>query len=188
MTAGRNMTVLAGFIEANPDGKPFITQVVIRNGRIIGFYRKMNIVDEDIDWFTPGDSASVFTHNNISFGIAICSDISKEDIFAGYARQEAKMVFECAAPGQLGEQATRDWQSGYEWWEGQCRKYLESYAQKYNLWITVATQTGRTVNEDFPGGSYVFAPNGHRVFATKDWNPCAVYLDIDIKNYRIKEI
>ena len=38
MTAGRKMTVLAGFIEENPDGKPFVTQAVIRDKQAAGFY------------------------------------------------------------------------------------------------------------------------------------------------------
>ena len=188
MTTGRNVTVLAGFIEANPGGKPFITQAVIRNGRIIGFYRKMNIVDEDNDWFTPGDSVSIFTHDDISFGMAICSDIGNEAVFAECARQGARIVFVLAAPGLLGEQATRNWRSGFEWWEGECRKYLEGYAKKYRIWIAVATQAGRTVDEDFPGGGYVFAPDGRRVYATPDWHPGAVYLSPDLKTHRITEL
>jgi hypothetical protein len=64
------------------------------------------------------------------------------------------VVFEVAAPGLYGEQATRDWRSGYEWWRGECHEYLSAYARDYGLWIAVATQAGRTVDEDFPGGEY----------------------------------
>jgi predicted amidohydrolase len=39
MTTGRNVIVLAGFIESNRGGKPYVTQIVIRNGRLIGCYR-----------------------------------------------------------------------------------------------------------------------------------------------------
>jgi len=188
MTERRYLTALVGFIEENPNGKPFITQAVIRDGQITGCYRKMNIVDEDTDWFSPGESTSVFKHDGICFGLAICADISKEEVFAECARQGARIVFELAAPGLYGEQATRNWRTGFEWWEGECRKYLAGYAEKCGIWIAVATQAGRTIDEDFPGGGYVFAPDGTRVFATKDWNPCTIYLEIDIKNNRITEI
>lgn len=187
-TTGRNVTVLTGFIETNPGGKPFVTQAVIRNGRLIGCFRKMTIAEEDVGWFTPGDKVPAFTHDDLKFGIAICSDIDSEDIFAEYARQEARIVFECAAPGLYGEQATRDWRSGYEWWEGVCMKHLPGYAREYGIWIAVSTQTGRTVDEDFPGGGYVFAPNGERVYATRDWQPGAVYLEIDLIEHKIKEL
>jgi predicted amidohydrolase len=187
-TTERKVTVLAGFIEANPDGKPLATQVVIQDGQIIGYFRKMTIVDDDVEWFTPGDTTPVFTCRDIKYGIAICSDIGNESIFSEYARRRARIVFECAAPGLHGEQTTRDWRSGYEWWEGVCQEYMPGYARKYGLWIMVATQAGRTIDEDFPGGCYVFSPNGERVYATNEWQPGVVYLEIDLHNGRAREI
>jgi len=188
MTRGRKPTVLAGLIEKNPGGKPYITQAVIRDGKLAGYYRKQTNKDEDAEWFASGNTIKVFTHDNLSFGIAICADIGKEEIFAEYARQGAQIIFELAAPGLYGEQATRNWRAGFEWWEGECRKQLEGYSKKYGIWIAVATQAGRTIDEDFPGGGYVFAPDGRRVYATTDWNPGAVHLELDLKRQRINEI
>ncbi len=188
MTEGRNLAVLAGFIEANPDGKPFITQAIIRNGQVTGYYRKRTIVDEDNDWFLPGKTYGVFTHDSLNFGIAICSDIANEDVFAESARNGARIVFELAAPGLLDEQATRDWQAGFEWWQGSCRKHMPGYARKYDIWIAVATQAGRTIDEDFPGGGYLFSPEGQCVYATPDWSPGTVYLTVDLNTHRVKEI
>ncbi len=188
MTKGRKPIVLAGFIEKNPAGKPFITQIAARDGKMTGLYRKKMIIDDDLDWFSAGNEIAVFKYKNLKYGIAICSDMSGEDIFAEYARQGAQIVFELAAPGLLGEQATRDWRSGYEWFEGGCRKHFEAYSPKYGIWIAVATAAGRTIDEDFPGGGYVFNPDGQRVYATKDWNPCEIYLEIDLKNGRVTEL
>jgi predicted amidohydrolase len=188
MTTGQKMTVLVGFIEENPGGKPFVTQAVIQNGQANGFCRKRIIVDDDIDWFSRGEDCPVFRYNGLKFGIAICSDIENEDIFAEYARQGTQIVFECAAPGLYGEQATRNWQSGFEWWEGECRKHLPHYTKKYGTWIAVSTQAGRTSDEDFPGGGYVFSPDGHRLFATPDWSPGAAYLEIDLIAPRVTEL
>ena len=188
MTKGRKITVLAGLIEENSGGKPFITQVVVRNGELIGYYRKKTLKDEEAEWFSPGETVAVFSHNDVSFGVAICSDIGNEEVFAECARQGAQIVFELAAPGLYGEQATRNWRSGFEWWEGECQKFLTDYAQKYSIWIAVATQAGRTVDEDFPGGGYVFAPDGRRVYSTPNWLPGAVYLALDFKTYRVVEL
>jgi predicted amidohydrolase len=179
ISKGREMTVLAGLAEHNPSGKPFIAHIVVRDGRLAGYYRKVTIEDEEVPWFSPGDGVPVFRHGDVTFGVAICADIGNEEVFAQAARQGAEIVFEVAAPGLYGDQATRDWRAGFEWWEGECRKRLGRYAKKYGLWIAVATQAGRTLDEDFPGGGYVFAPGGRRVFATTDWEPCAVYLAID---------
>lgn len=180
LSLGRDITLLPGLIELNPAGKPFVTQAVIRNGQLIGRYRKQVIKDGESVWFESGQALPVFTHNNIRFGISICADIGEESLFATYAGQGAQIVFELAAPGLYGSREQRNWQTGYQWWEGECLKLLGSYARKYKLWIAVATQAGRTIDEDFPGGGYVFAPDGKRVFTTLDWFPKSVYLDLDL--------
>lgn len=188
LTKGNPATVLAGLIEANPEGKPFITHIAARDGQLLGWYRKVTIKDDEADWFSPGGTVPVFQHGPLTFGIAICADISNEAVFAGCAGQGARMVFELAAPGLYGEQSTRSWQSGFDWWRGECREKLGRYAGKYGLWIPVATQAGRTVDEDFPGGGYVFAPDGQCLFETPDWSPGAVYLEIDLEQNRVSAV
>lgn len=189
VTRGYKPTVLAGLIEQNPAGKPFLTHIVIHNGKITGFYRKRRLGGmPDTGRFSRGRVTNAFSYNGLKYGVTICADIAGENIFAGYARQGARIVFELAAPGLYGEQATRNWKSGYEWWEGVCKKHFSRYAKKYGIWIAVATAAGRTIDEDFPGGGYVFAPDGTRVYATKDWNPCEVYLEIDFKNKNLRII
>jgi predicted amidohydrolase len=188
-------TVLAGLIEANPSGKPFITHIAARQGRMLGCYRKITIKDEEVEWFSAGDRVPGFRHDSLTFGIAICADIENEPVFAECRRRGAQVVFELAAPGLYGEQSTRDWKAGYDWWEGHCREHLSRYAREHNLWIPVATQAGRTLDEDFPGGGFVFAPGGERVFpaesaggAAPDWQPGAVYLQLDLETGRVEEL
>lgn len=182
------LMVLVGLIEKNPQGKPFITHLVIRQGVLLGRYRKITIEDEEVEWFSPGETVLTFPLGGLTCGLAICADIGNEMVFAACQRQGAQIVFELAAPGLYGEQATRNWASGYEWWEGECLNYLGRYARDYGLWIAVATQAGRTVDEDFPGGGYVFAPGGERVYATEDWLPGALYLEIDLDNHQVKKL
>jgi len=169
LTQGYQATVLAGLIEENPSGKPFITQLVARDGQLLGSYRKVTIEDEELDWFSAGDAVPVFGRGALTFGIAICADIGNRAVFEACAAQGAKIVFEVAAPGLYGEQETRDWQAGYTWWEGECQKHLSVYARELGMWIAVATQAGRTIDEDFPGGGYLFDPGGRRRWATENW-------------------
>ena len=179
-TEGRRPFVLAGFIEASHQGLPFITQAVISDGRLVGCHRKTGFVDKDGDWFRPGvETASVFSCRDITFGIAICSEIMSEDVFAACAGQGVKIVFELAAPGLYGAQTTRNWESGFRWWEGLCLEKLSAYSTRFGMWIAVATQAGRTIDEDFPGGGYVFNPGGERVPATPDWSEGVLYAEID---------
>jgi (R)-amidase len=181
-------TILTGFIEANPDGKPFITHLAARQGVLLGYYRKITIRDEETEWFSAGQSVPVFHHGILPFGVAICADLKNRQVFSQISDQGARLIFELAAPGLYGAQETRDWQAGYAWWEGECRTYLGSYARDYDAWILVATQAGRTVDEDFPGGGFVFAPGGKRVFATPDGSPGAVFLEIDLNSGAVREL
>lgn len=63
-TKGRRPVVLAGLIEENSAGLPFITQEVIREGRLIGCHRKNAHVAEDEPWFTWGDNERTFRHGD----------------------------------------------------------------------------------------------------------------------------
>lgn len=175
LTADLPMTALAGLVEANPGGKPFITQVVAHGGRIVGVYRKQTIAWDEVDWFAPGATGAVFRHPKVTYGIAICADIETPQLFSGYARQGAHLVFEAAAPGLYGPQETRDWQAGYQWWQGECSRKPGQYARDNALFIAVATQVGRTRDEDFPGGGYVFGPDGTCLASTSTWCEGIVY-------------
>lgn len=187
-TASFPGTVLAGLIEENPGSKPFITQIAARRGELAGMYRKVTIMDEEIEWFSAGDTVPVFHHENLAYGISICADMHNPDVFAACRQQGAQIVFELAAPGLYGEQESRNWQSSYQWWDEECRTLLGGYAREHQYWIATATQAGRTIDEDFPGGGYLFAPDGERVFATRDWTPGTVYLEIDLSNNTAREI
>jgi predicted amidohydrolase len=180
--------VLAGLIEHNPAGKPFITQVAARQGELLGSYRKITVAEDEVDWFAPGDHSPVFQHAGLTFGIAICADAGNPAVFDACTRQGARIIFELAAPGLYGEQATRDWHSGYDWWQGAIHEDCGGHACRLGCWIAVATQAGRTCDEDFPGGGFLFAPNGERVYTTQDGSEGVVYLEVDLEKGLVREI
>lgn len=169
LTRDTQASVIAGLIEHNPVGLPFITQVVARGGNLVGSYRKRNVAPDERAFFAPGKDAGVFEHDGVRFGLAICADIDEPKVFADCAAAGARVIFESAAPGLHGSQAARNWRSGYDWWRGECQTKLGAYARDHGVHIAVATQAGRTIDEDFPGGGYVFDPGGAVIAATVDW-------------------
>jgi predicted amidohydrolase len=180
LTAGSPVTAIAGIVEAHPAGKPVITQLVAQAGELLGFYRKKTIVDEEAEWFAPGHEVPLFAHPKARFSLAICADIDSAEIFAEGARRGAQIVFEAAAPGLYGAQATRDWRSGYAWWQSECFQKIGRYARANHVPIAVATQAGRTVDEDFPGGGYLFGPDGACLAATADWSEGVLYASVPL--------
>jgi len=161
MTKDIPVTAIAGLVETNPRGKPFITQIVVHEGKLLGVYRKKTIADDEVAWFAPGSTVTVLHHPKVVFGLSICADINNPVVFTENVGLGARIVFEAAAPGLYGEQATRNWQTGYEWWQHECQTKLGQYARDNSIYIAVATQAGRTQDEDFPGGGYVFGPDGN---------------------------
>lgn len=180
MTNDIPVTAIAGLIETNPGGKPFITQIIAHSGKFAGAYRKKTIVEDEANWFAPGSAIEVYRHPKIDFGLSICADIDSPEIFAENARLGARLVFEAAAPGLYGSQSTRDWLSGYHWWQNECHSKLGRYASDNNIYIAVATQAGRTIDEDFPGGGYVFGPDGTCLVSTPDFSEGVLYATFPI--------
>src|SRR5215211_4846119 len=143
LTEGTEPLALAGLVERNPGGKPFITQIAARRGALVGVYRKITVIEDEEPWFAPGTGGvAVVPHEEGPLGIAICADINNPSVFAGLAAAGARVVFEAAAPGLYGDQVTRDWRSGWQWWRDECRTKLAGYARAHGIAICVATQAG----------------------------------------------
>jgi predicted amidohydrolase len=179
MTDRRAIIVLAGLVEANADRKPFITQIAARSGTMLGVYRKTTIPEDEAPWFRPGSGVPAFTQTIPAFAMSICADIEDPNVFATAARQGARIVFEAAAPGLYGSQETRDWQAGFDWWRSECHTKLGRYAREQGIYIAVSTQAGRTTDEDFPGGGYLFGPDGRCIVESADSSPGVLYAEID---------
>ncbi|HEU5367474.1 MAG TPA: nitrilase-related carbon-nitrogen hydrolase, partial [Ktedonobacterales bacterium] len=130
----------------------------------------------------PGPTVATFAHPKATCGFAICADIEDPAIFAENARQGAHIIFEAAAPGLYGAQATRNWQSGFDWWRGECHTKLGQYARDHHVSIAVATQAGRTIDEDFPGGGYVFGPDSACLYETSDWSEGILYAELELED------
>src|SRR5690242_9164960 len=61
LTAQHGIAASGGFIEYNPAGKPFVAQVLAQTGQIVGVYRKVNIANDEEDFFAPGTETPVFS-------------------------------------------------------------------------------------------------------------------------------
>lgn len=129
---------------------------------------------------------AIFVHPKAKTAVAVCADIDNPLVFAEAAGKGAHIVFLAAAPGLYGAQETRDWRAGYDWWRSECHTKLSKYARRNGIYIAAATQTGRTRDEDFPGGGYVFGPDGSCLAETIDWSEGVLYADIPLADSSVK--
>jgi predicted amidohydrolase len=185
LTARYTIAASGGFIETNPSGNPFITQVLAQDGRITGVYRKLHVVDEEAAWYSPGEEMPVFdlslTGGKVKCALAICADSDRHDLFTTFARKGARIVFHSSAPGLYGRRTDdASWREGYDWYKGYLFERLPAYARDNGLYIAVATQTGATVDEDFSGGSFIFGPDGECVSGTDDYAETLLIHELDL--------
>jgi predicted amidohydrolase len=142
-------------------------------------------VEEEAEWFAPGSDMPVFTlpvrDGVLRCALAICADSDRSALFAAYAAQGARVVFHSSAPGLYTRRTdAASWQAGFAWYEGFLAASLPGYARAHRLFIAVATQTGRTVDEDFPGGSFVFGPDGTLLAGTTGPEETLLVHEIDV--------
>ena len=174
------VTLVVGMAELRDGAKPYIAQGVIREGALVGVYRKINVAPDEIDRFSRGEEPLVVRQGDVDLGIGICADVDDPALFKDYASRGAGLVLLLAAPGLDGPQASRDWERGYGWWRDKCRDQLGTYARDYGVQIAVATQAGRTANEDFPGGGYLFDARGELVASTEDGAEGMLVVDVGV--------
>lgn len=186
LTGQYGMVGSAGFIEANPSGgKPFITQVLAQDGLLLGSYRKRHVVEEEAEWYSAGDETPIFTldlgGDRVKCAPAICADSDNPAVFADAARGGATIVLHSSAPGLYGRRVTEeDWQDGFDWYRGYLRERLPLYAREHGLVIAVASQTGATVDEDFPGASCVFGPDGKYIAEAPDYREMLLVCEVEM--------
>jgi predicted amidohydrolase len=104
-----HVTIVAGIVEANPDGMPFISQGVIRDGELLGVYRKNNVAPDELDWFASGSEPLVCTHGGVSFGLAIYADIDNGVFLSNTHQWERKW---CSYPQPQGWTGRRNQGTG----------------------------------------------------------------------------
>lgn len=185
LTARYPIAASGGFIEAKPEGKPYITQLLAKGGRIVGTYRKVNVVEEEAELFSPGSDTPVFQlplrEGDITCALAVCADSDRPDIFESFTQRGARIVFHSSAPGLYTRRTDEAaWQAGFDWYKSHLAERLPVWAKSNNLAIAVATQCGATVDEDFPGGSFVFDQGGTCLASTTGYEEALLVCDLEI--------
>jgi predicted amidohydrolase len=158
----------------------FISQVYAAEGRIVGIQRKRHL-GEDEEGFAIATETALFEHGATKFGVTICAESGPDFTWDAGAAAGASLVFLCAAPGLYGRRTDdAGWRDGFEWWERSGLGDARRHAARLGLWVAMATQSGSTVDEDFPGIAALIAPNGEVVQRLPDWRSGTLVVDIPV--------
>lgn len=176
-TKSTGVAAVFGIGERAPDG-PYITQVVARDGELVGVQRKRHL-GEGEESYAVGAADASFTVGSTRFAIAICAESGIDRPWDAAAAADARLVLMCSAPGLHGRRTTEpEWHKGLAWWESCGLADARRHAARLHLWVAMATQAGSTHDEDFPGLAALIDPNGEVVARTADWHPGTLLFDV----------
>jgi NAD+ synthase (glutamine-hydrolysing) len=178
----KNFAVLIGGISRNPAyGKKLQNSVFcLADGKIDLVASKTLLPNYDVfdetRYFEPAKQASVWSWQNLKFGISICEDIWIEAYHTIYQKnpiedlisQNCDLIINVSAsPFETGKVETR-------------KKLIGSLASKYQVPILYANQIGANDQLIFDGNSMIFDKNSNLVNQLKAFQEDHLTIDSDI--------
>ncbi|HEV8064327.1 MAG TPA: carbon-nitrogen hydrolase family protein [Acidimicrobiales bacterium] len=179
-TARFGVTAVFGIAESGGTAGThfFITQLVAHDGELHGFHRKRHL-GEDEEAYNVGGGTEVWNVAGTRFGVVICAEARADFTWDALAAAGADVALFCAAPGLYGRRTDEaSWRTGLAWWEECALGDATRNAQRLGLWVALATQSGSTEDEDFPGLAALIDPEGRVTDRLADWAPGTLVVDI----------
>ncbi|WP_433368104.1 carbon-nitrogen hydrolase family protein [Actinoplanes sp. CA-142083] len=130
--AGIRPTVVLGMIEREGD-RYFNTAAVVRDGRVVGRYRKTFLVPGE-SVFTAGDDYPVFECGGMLFGINICYDAQFPAAAAGVAANGGQVLL-LPAQNMMRRDKAFEWQHRHN-------AIRAERARETGMWLASADVTG----------------------------------------------
>jgi predicted amidohydrolase len=145
------VTVLAGLLEKDPNGRIYNTHVIVSSDGVIGKQRKIHVAESESDGFSPGDYAETFESRGVRFGIEICYDAHFPELSTHLALRGAEIIFmPHASAGETYAEKLARWSL-----------FLPARAYDNSVYVVVCNQTGSDgAGHTFPGVSFIRDPLG----------------------------
>ncbi len=146
-------TIVFGLIEQD-NGKLFNTAVVIKDGRLLGKYRKTHLLDGE-RIFTAGSEYPVFQINDLKFGINICYDTQFSEAAENIARQGAMLLL-CPANNMMRYETAEKFKHLHH-------KMRIERVNEAKVWLVSADVTGERDGQISYGPTSAINPSGQVV-------------------------
>ena len=139
-----------GIIEACED-KLYNTAVVVQQGELLGYYRKVKLLSGE-SVFEAGSDYPVFEIGKFRFGINICYDMNFPECAAALAAQDAHLLV-CPSNNMMRFQTAEKWKFKHN--ESRSQRAIES-----GLYILSSDVTGERDGRISYGPTALINPNG----------------------------
>lgn len=143
--------VIFGLIEEY-QGRTFNTAVVINEGKLLGKYRKVNLIGKEKEIFEAGDEYPVFNIENLSFGVNICYDTNFPESAKALSDKGAELIF-CPCNNLLTHQNAEKWKDKHN-------PIRAERATETGTWLVSSDVTGKTNDRIGYGPTAVISPDG----------------------------
>lgn len=149
--AGIKPVLVIGLIERD-NQKIFNTAVVIKQGQLLGRYRKVKLIGTEKDVFEAGNEFPIFDIESLKFGINICYDLNFSNCTQELAKQGAQLLV-CPSNNMMRRENAEKWK----------HKHNESRAERAKegkLWLLSSDVTGEQKGRISYGPTALISPQG----------------------------
>jgi predicted amidohydrolase len=151
------IVVLAGLAERSGDGRIFASHLVAHPDRPVQIYRKLHLAPPELETFSPGVDAPLFSANDATFGIQLCYDAHFPELTTRMALEGADIIFTPhASPRGAAAQKHQSWM-----------RHLPARAYDNGVFVLSVNQVGENGRGlTFPGNAVAISPSGE-IMATE---------------------
>ncbi|ABO50706.1 Nitrilase/cyanide hydratase and apolipoprotein N-acyltransferase [Desulforamulus reducens MI-1] len=169
LAQNKGITIIAGMAEKCLNKRPFITQVVIRPGQNIDYYRKTHLGNSEQPYYQAGNEIKTFSTEKTTIGIQICWDTHFPEMTTILSLRGAEVIFAPhASPTIVGDRKAI--------W----LKYLAARAYDNSVFLAACNLVGDDGNgRQFCGGSMVIDPKGNVLAEDFEGKQSMLVVDLD---------
>ena len=146
--------VIFGLIERE-NTNIFNTAAVIKEGQLLGRYRKNKLVGTENNFFRAGNEFPIFELDGYKFGINICYDLNFSECTEAIAKQGAHLLV-CPSNNMMRKKNA-------ELWKDKHNKIRSERTKESNIWLVSADVTGETQKRISYGPTAFINPQGQVV-------------------------
>ncbi len=145
------ITILAGMVEKDDQGRLFASHLVLKPEGEIGVYRKVHTSPPECEIYTPGDQIPLFEVSGTKFGIQLCYDAHFPELSTVMALNGVDIIFiPHASPRGTAPIKHNSWM-----------RHLTARAYDNGVFIVACNQTGDNLKGlSFPGNAVIIGPSG----------------------------
>ncbi|MDZ7697578.1 MAG: nitrilase-related carbon-nitrogen hydrolase [Deltaproteobacteria bacterium] len=164
------VVVIAGLIEPVSGKKPYITQIVVGPGGLLGRYRKTHLSPPEEAVYQPGQSVERFHVNGTVLGVQLCYEAHFPELSTRMALMGADVIFmPHASPRGTPEEKRQSWM-----------RHLPARAFDNGLFVVACNPVGMSRGGlSFPGVALILGPDGRQVAAYAGDEETILYATLD---------